>query len=350
MQAQTFTDMKKQPSKKGLEKIRFWLDNARPVALPQSVMPAVTALFLAAVEDNFSWWLGVLAVLGGCLAHLGMNLADDYYDYKKVQTGFRDSLAREGIRARTVKCPYIVSGEATLKQTLIAAVTFGILALIPGCVVILFRGWPVLVIVAAAVFLGESYSGNPLRLSYRGLGEPDIGVMFGPLLMMGVYYAACGHLSLHLIIPAICMGLLVTNVLYVHSVLDIEADKKAEKATLAVVLKSNGARIAALFLILFVPYILTIAAVLTGGFSAWYLLVFVTLPMAIHLFLSVREHTIDPKKPVVRKAIGGPMANWDLICQGGLDWFMYRWYMARNLLTAFALVYWAVSLVLAIVH
>jgi 1,4-dihydroxy-2-naphthoate octaprenyltransferase len=70
--------------------------------------------------------------------------------------------------------------------------------------------------------------------------------------------------------------------------------------------------------------------------------------MAVHLFGTVCQHVIDPSRPVVRKAIGGPMANWDLICQGGLDWFMYRWYMARNLLTAFALICCVVSLVLAI--
>ncbi|MEI3338962.1 MAG: prenyltransferase [Eubacterium sp.] len=98
---------------------------------------------------------------------------------EKKETGFRDSLAREGIRARTTKCPYITSGEATVKQTLLAAVTFGILALIPGAVIFAFRGWVIAVIVLIAVVLGESYSGEPLRLSYRGLGEPDIGVMFG---------------------------------------------------------------------------------------------------------------------------------------------------------------------------
>ena len=349
MQMQQTAKTGKEQHRTPLETMRFWLINARPVALPQSVMPAVTALLLAAMEPAFSWWLGALAVLGGCLAHLGMNLADDYFDYKKVQTGFRESLAREGIRARTVKCPYITSGEATLNQTLAAAVVFGILALIPGAVVLWFRGWPVLLIVGIAVFLGESYSGNPLRLSYRGLGEPDIGVMFGPLLMAGVYVAACGHLSVRLIIPAVCMGLLVTNVLYVHSVLDIEADRKAQKATLAVLLKTDRARLAALAVILFVPYALTTAAALAGLCSIWYLLVLLTLPMAVHLFQSVRQHVKDPGKPVVRRAIGGPMANWELICKGGLDWFMYRWYMARNLLTAFALVCCVVSLILALV-
>ena len=62
-----------------MKKIKFWFKNARPVALPQSVMPAITAFFLAMGQEGFSWWIGILAIVGGCLAHLGMNLADDYF-------------------------------------------------------------------------------------------------------------------------------------------------------------------------------------------------------------------------------------------------------------------------------
>lgn len=355
-----------------MKKIKFWLKNSRPVALPQSVMPAITAFCLALSQEGFSWWIGVLAIVGGCLAHLGMNLADDYYDYKKKETGFRESLAREGIRARTTKCPYIESGEATLKQTFHVMIIFGVLALIPGVIVFVMRGWPILIIVIIAVVLGASYSADPLRLSYRGFGELDIGLIFGPLLMMGVYYAACGQFSWNLVAPAISMGLLVTNILYVHSVLDIEADLRAQKNTLAAVLKTDRNRLVAAWLIIFVPYMITaVMAVLTGVLplvenlvaaagedlissmsSAWnllYLLVFATLPWAIKLFRSMREFVKDPSSEVTFKGWYGPMKNWENIVAGKLDWFMFRWYLARNLLTAFAAIYVVVSVVLGIV-
>ncbi len=328
-------------------RMKFWFHNARPVSLPQSLMPALTAFFLAVSRPEFRWITGLLAVFGGCMAHLGMNLADDYFDYRKKETGFWDSLAREGIRARTQKCPYIVSGEATLKQTLWAAVIFGIIALIPGIVVVALRGPVIVLLVAVGVFLGESYSGEPLRLSYRGLGEPDIGIMFGPLLMMGVYYAACGSFSWDLAAPAVSMGLLVTNILYIHSVLDYEADVRANKAMLAFLIKGRAGRLAALAVMLFVPYILTVILAVAGKTSMWYLLVLLTLPWAVKLFDSVRIFTIHPEQTVTCKGWYGPMANWEQICAGGLDWFMFRWYLARNLLTAFALIYSLVSLMLA---
>lgn len=342
-----------------MKKIRFWLKNARPVALPQSVMPALVAFFLALPQEGFSWWIGLLAIVGGCLAHLGMNLADDYYDYKKKESGFRDSLAREGIRARTTKCPYIVSGEATLSQTFRVVILYGILALIPGVIVFAMRGWPILIIVVIAIILGASYSGDPLRLSYRGMGELDIGAIFGPLLMLGVYYATCGSFSWSILAPAISMGLLVTNVLYVHSVLDIEADLKAQKNTLAAVLKTKKKQMIAAWLIIFVPYIITgLMAVLTslsilpgigGVWNILYLVVFVTLPWAIKLFTSLLEFTKNPSSDVTFKGWYGPMKNWEHIVAGKLDWFMFRWYLARNLLTAFAAIYIVVSIILAII-
>lgn len=331
-----------------MNKIKFWFQNARPVSLPQSVMPAVAAYCLALRQPRFCWWLGILAIFGGCMAHLGMNLADDYFDYRKKETGFRDSLAREGIRARTAKCPYIVSGEATVKQTLAAAVAFGILALIPGVIVLGFRGWIILLIILVGILLGESYSGDPLRLSYRGMGEPDIGVMFGPLLMAGVYYASCGTFSWDLAAPAVSMGLLVTNILYVHSVLDYEADVRAGKVTLAALIKSRGGRLAALAVFLFFPYALTVVLVACGKISPWYLLVFVTLMWAVKLFSSMYDYTVHPEAEVAFRGWYGPMRHWEQLCGMKLDWFMFRWYLSRNLLTAFAFVYILVSVGLAV--
>ena len=81
--------------------------------------------------------------------------------------------------------------------------------------------------------MGISYSGKPLRLGYYGYGELLIGLMFGPLLMIGVQYAACGVLDGRIVLVGIAVGLLVTNILYSHSVLDAQADAQMEKLTLA---------------------------------------------------------------------------------------------------------------------
>lgn len=327
-----------------MRRFLFWLKNARPVSLPQSLMPALLAVCLAAGKEHFSVILALLCVAGGSLAHLGMNLLDDYFDYRMKETGFRDTLAREGIRARTAKCPYLVSGEATMKQLLGVCVLFGALAVSFGLPVLLIRGRMILLIVFLAVILGISYSGPPLKLSCRGLGELSIGVIFGPLLMFGVYYGACGEFGGNLFMPAVSMGLLVTNILYTHSVLDVEADMRAGKTTLAGLLmklkkreKSRKVQLVILGILLFTPYVLAVTDAILHREITGYLMVLFTLPMAVELYQTVKLHTRHPKAEVKRKKLAGPMANWEKICEAGLDWFMYRWYLARNLMTVFAI-------------
>ena len=137
-----------------MNKIKFWFNNARPTSLPQSLVPSVLAVCMALQADGFSWWLSTCAVLGVMAAHLALNLFDDYFDYIKKQSGYRDELKHEGFRARIGKCPYLTSGQATLKQLLAACVILSIIAFSFGSVVLYFRGDLVLYIVGATILLG----------------------------------------------------------------------------------------------------------------------------------------------------------------------------------------------------
>jgi 1,4-dihydroxy-2-naphthoate octaprenyltransferase len=123
-----------------LKTIKFWVENARWVSLPQSIMPSLTAIILAVKKPDFSVPLSILAVFGVCMAHLSLNLFDDYFDYRKDKSGFRDNLARAGIRARTGKCTYLVSGGASEKELLTAALLFGIASAVPAVIICIHRG------------------------------------------------------------------------------------------------------------------------------------------------------------------------------------------------------------------
>ena len=65
-----------------MSKFAFWFKNARNIALPQSILPTLTAIILCIGQEGFLWWLALHVLLGVCAAHLGMNLADAYYDFK----------------------------------------------------------------------------------------------------------------------------------------------------------------------------------------------------------------------------------------------------------------------------
>ena len=318
----------------------FWFENARWVALPQSGVPALLAICLAIPSPNFSWYLAVLALLGIMFGHLGINLWDDFFDYKKNDQIVRDRLNSTGIRARIDKCHYISSGGATVKQLGWAASVFCIIALIFGTFIFIERGYLILVFALLTAFFGISYSGLPFRFSYHGLGELVIGVVFGPLLMMGIYFAACGDYSMkemQLVFISIPIGLLVTNIVYTHSVIDCEADKALNKKTLAVILKQKTNMNVASFLLIFSPFIIILTGVISKILPAGYLFTFFALFHACYLYKLIHDFQKNKNISLAPQKWMGPMEKWKEITEAGIEWFMIRWYMARNLLILFSL-------------
>ncbi len=328
-----------------MSKIKFWLKNARPTSLPQSVLPSTLAVFLAMSSNNFSWWLGCCAILGVMAAHLALNLFDDYFDYIKKKSDYRDDLKHEGFRARIGKCTYLTSGTATLKQLLAACIVFSIIALLFGSFILYFRDNFIIYIVAATILLGLFYSAPPLRLSYYGLGELVIGIIFGPLNMIGTYYAACGEFNSFIILISIPVGLLVMDIVYVHSIMDFIPDKKIGKKTLAVLLHNYTAMLTVLFFIIFAPFAFIAYGIASQLISPWYSLTFLTVPLAISLFYMMVEYVKHPDRTFKPKPWLGPMNGWKRIQAAGIEWFMIRWLSARNLLSFFCLIIIIINIV-----
>ena len=325
--------------------ITFWFKNARYQALPQSLLPALLAVGMSSKSAGFSLILGSLAIVGILFVHLSINLFDDYFDYKVQKTGYRDELVRQGVRARIAKCDYLTSGAATLKQLLMACFVFGSIALVFGIIIFMQRGMPILYLTVATALLGISYSGPPLRLSYRGLGELLIGLMFGPLSMAGVYYAACGSFEIPVVLIFVPVGLLVATIVYSHSIMDYEPDKQVGKMTLAVLLGNKKSMLVCLFLLLSVPFLMVGMGVIFQYLPISYLFVFLTLPMAVSLFYMMIEFVKHPQRHFAPRWWMGPMPQWKQIQAVGLDWFMIRWLLARNLLTFFCLILIIISFI-----
>ena len=342
-----------------MKKIRRWLKNARSVALPQSLMPAVLAVVMSLGYPGFNFWLALLAVVGVALAHLAMNLADDYFDYKVDMLGDRDKVIRKGFRAMMVKYPYLTDGSESVKTLRRAIAQLVIAACLCGSVIFLVRGlgmgtfvisWWIVAIVAATAFLGIFYSAPPFKLAYRGLGEPVIGVIFGPLLMMGVFYSAAGFVDWDIIGTSIPVGLLVLNILYTHSFIEKEGDAASNKMTLARLIGSYKANLPMVYIVNFLPYLLVILSVVLGYLHPAYLAVLVVLPRSLWLCSSLRDFA-NGKQDVPEKPYRwlGPMREWEPVRASGVDWFLMRWLTARNILSGFCLVLIVVKLILLIV-
>ncbi len=340
--------------------VRKWIDNARPVSLMQSLLPALLAAVLAAGHPGFNILTALLAIVGIVALHFSMNLADDYYDYKADVMSARDRVIRKGFRAMTLKYPYLTDGSETPRTLMRAILCFFALSFVCGAAIFLYRihssgfsgpdgAWWIIVIAAIAVFLGVFYSAPPLKLGYRGLGEPVIGLIFGPLLMMGCYYATAGSMDPEAVCFSIPVGLLVMNILYTHSLIDIEGDRESNKMTLARLFKRPGLRLAVAWTVNLLPYILVVAAAVFNYVHQVYLTVLLMLPRSLWLCWSLRDFVKGKTGvPEIPPLVIGSMKDWEKYKAAGIDWFMMRWIAARNILGGFCILLGLSKIVLLI--
>lgn len=325
--------------------LSFWLKNARPISLPQSLLPALTAVALSYGGEEFNLIAAVLSVIGVILLHLGLNLLDDWFDYKVGSAEARAKVADEGFRGRMIKYPYLTSGEATHSQLLKAVAVFLSASALIGIIITMIRGWEILWWIATGIVIGVSYSGRPLKLGFRGLGEMVIFIMFGPLLMTGVHYAITGTLGWKIICLSVAVGLLVTNIVYSHSVLDAVPDRKMGKKTMAHLMGSGKGQIAFSAMLNIFPYLIVTAAVILGKMHPAYLAVLLVMPVSLWLvgslndFVNGREVKVEPKKWM------GPMGDFEKYRQAGIDWFLLRWLTARNIVMFFCIIVIVVNLI-----
>lgn len=342
-----------------MSKLSFWIKNARSIALPQSVLPCLTAIILCIGQDGFLWWLSFPIFFGICAAHLGMNLADDYFDFKH-DSRTRADISSTSVRARMEKCHYLGDGEgkATISQLGWAVVGFLSFAALMGAIAFvaqwLIHGWQaamgIVLYAVLGLIVGINYSGKPLELGFHGFGELVIGLMFGPLLMLGVQTALTGSpFSWQMLCLSIGIGCMVTNIVYVHSVMEVNADAELGKMTFARLLKNKAAMIVFIGFFALVPFAMLVLGIAMGWWSAWYLFTLLTLPMSIFLIHSTRLFAYGLPRNDTPRWWMGPMGDWDKYVKVGMDWFLFRWLLARNICTFFCLILMVVHIALHII-
>lgn len=329
-----------------MSKIGFWIKNARSISLPQSALPCLTAVVLCIGQEGFLWWLALPVLLGICAAHLGMNLADDYFDYKH-DSRTRADISSTSVRARMEKCHYLGEGKAIVSQLGWAIVFFLGFAALMGATAFaaqwLIHGWQaamgIVIYAVLGLVVGINYSGKPLELGYHGLGELVIGLMFGPLNMLGVQAALTGTpFSWQMLCMSVGIGCMVTNIVYVHSVMEVNADAELGKMTFARLLKHKAAMIVFIGFFALMPFAMLALGIAMGWWSAWYLLTLATLPMSVYLIHSTRLFAFGLPRNDTPHWWMGPMGDWEDYKKAGIDWFLYRWLLARNICTFFCLI------------
>ncbi|HEX5053727.1 MAG TPA: prenyltransferase [Planctomycetota bacterium] len=128
----------------------------------------------------------------------------------------------------------MVDGLLSRAQTWMIAAAFGGAGVALGAVIVLGREPDVLWLGVLGLVLGWSYHGPPLRLCYRGLGELDVVLCYGPLMVLSTYWIQARQSSVAAIWVAVPLGLLIAAFLWVNEFPDYRADLGAGKRNLVV--------------------------------------------------------------------------------------------------------------------
>ena len=263
--------------------LRLWIIAARPRTLPAAIAPVLVGTALAGTEDVFRPLAFVCALIGSVFIQIGTNLSNDYSD------------ARRGADTEDRLGPVRVTAGGLMppKQVLVGTyVAFGI-AVAAGAYLIAIAGWQLLVVGAASILAGVLYTGGPRPYGYEGLGELFVFLFFGVVAVVGSYYVQTEDLSWIAFALSVPVGLLVSAILVVNNVRDIETDRRAGKRTLAVRLGRDRAR--TLFAAMIgVAFVVPIVVWLAGGLSAWLLLTLAALPLVPPLVRTIYTRSDGP--------------------------------------------------------
>jgi 1,4-dihydroxy-2-naphthoate polyprenyltransferase len=268
-----------------LSPLHIWLMAARPRTLPAAVAPVLVGTALAATEGTFKWLTFVAAMLGAVFIQIGTNLSNDYSD------------ARRGADTEDRLGPVRVTagGLVPPRQVLVATyVAFG-LAVLAGAYLIATAGWELLLVGAASILAGVLYTGGPRPYGYEGLGEVFVFLFFGLVAVTGSYFAQVEELAWEAFVLAVPFGLLAAAILVVNNVRDLETDRRAGKRTLAVRLGRSRAR-GLYAAMVYVAFLAAPVPWLAGSpdLSAWLLLPFLALPLAVPVVRIVRNRSDGP--------------------------------------------------------
>jgi 1,4-dihydroxy-2-naphthoate octaprenyltransferase len=276
-----------------------WLMIIRAPFLPLSIVLAFFGAAIAWYDGSFHVWYALLAGFGILMAHISVDVLNEYFDYKS------------GIDLHTEKTPYnggsgaLPQGLFTAKQALwIGLIAFLIIVPIGAFFVLSMDNGmallPLLIVAAICILI---YSPIILKIPWP---EWAPGLGMGALPVLGAYFVQTGHFTWPAVIASVPSFILVHNLLFLNEFPDAQADAGAGRKTTPIVLgKKNSAWIYSAMTIL--VYLWIIGAVIAQQMPVITLIGLLTLPMAVK---AIRGSYKYDDKPAL---IGAMAANVQVV-------------------------------------
>jgi 1,4-dihydroxy-2-naphthoate octaprenyltransferase len=291
--------LKLKETSRDMNKVKVWLNELRAPFLTGTIVPIVLGTVIAWTRNSlFNPVYFVIALMGGIFVHLGANVVNDYYDYKSGN----DQLNKEFVRPFTGGSRSIPLGLLTPKEVLSGAIVLFALATAVGIFFTLVVGSFMIVLAAFGLFSAFFYTGRPLSLADKGLGELFVGVNFGLLMTLGAFYVQTGALAVEPLVAAVPVGLLIIAILYINAFQDYTSDKAVGKRTLIVRLGRQKAA-DGYALLMGGTYAAILVAALLNITPVYTLLALLTLPLAVKSVRHARQFHSSPFQLVPSNAL-----------------------------------------------
>jgi 1,4-dihydroxy-2-naphthoate octaprenyltransferase len=257
--------------------------------LTATFVPVFLGLAIAARHGAFDWLTAVLTVIGASFAHLAINVTNDIFDELSGADAANQNPTQFSGGSRVVHY-----GLLSMRQLATVAGGLYAAAIVIGLLLLLLRpSLALLVIGIAGVVVGYSYTGPPLKLVYRGLGEIAVAVGFGPIMLLGAYAVQTGRVSWEPFVASLPVAILIALILYVNEIPDRRSDASAGKRTLVVRLSRR--QVITLYLVAAVLAFASIVLAVAGGIMPWpTLIALAAVPLAARVYTGIQQHYDSP--------------------------------------------------------
>ena len=266
------------PEQGVVDGVTRWLVVTRAGVLPLTLFSGLLALLLAArakppAGHSLDWWGLSLALVGILVAHVANNMMNDLAD---TESGY-DTIDYP----RALYAPHpILAGLVTKRQLVTAILVANAVDFVIMVVLAIRHGWVIVAFALAGLLLSYAYTAPPLRLKKYGLGELDVLVTWGPLMVGGVYYAGLGTVDWKVLTAATVYAFLPTTVLMGKHIDKIPFDGPVGTRTVPVLLGEGRAKAVTQALIA-LYYAGVVACVIVRAMPWPALLTLLALPAAV---------------------------------------------------------------------
>jgi 1,4-dihydroxy-2-naphthoate octaprenyltransferase len=231
----------------------------------------------------------ILCLIGAVGAHISVNAFNEYFDFKS------------GLDARTERTPFS-GGSGTLpgnpEMARTALITAWVALIITGLIGVYFsfvRGWALLPLGLLGLIVIVVYTPWLTRNPLLCLVAPGLG--FGPMMVMGTYFALTGQYSWSAFTASLVPFFLVSNLLLLNQFPDVKADESIGRKHFPISIgRKRSSLIYGLFLLL--TYVVIIVGVLLAILPPFCLLGLLTLPLAIPVAIGAFRNAEDIQKLV----------------------------------------------------